>query len=86
MTPPGEEAAEPVRFASAVVLSKNEVFEICEALAEAEFAFLRAGRAAQSSRVALLFEMIEARLSSGECRHPATAHAEARARRPPLTA
>jgi hypothetical protein len=48
----------------AVVLSKREAFEACEACAEAERALLRGGRGAEAGRIAALFELIEARLVS----------------------
>jgi hypothetical protein len=56
---------EQVSFSSAVVLTKREAFEACEACAEAERALLRTGRAAEAGRLAALFELIEARLVSG---------------------
>ena len=56
---------ERVSFATAVVLTKREAFEACEACAEAERALLRTGRAAEAGRLAALFELIEARLVSG---------------------
>ncbi len=55
---------ERVNFSSAVVLTKREAFEACEACAEAERALLRIGRAAEAGRLAALFELIEARLVS----------------------
>lgn len=51
-------------FSTAVVLTKREAFEACEACAEAERALLRTGRAAEAGRLAALFELIEARLVS----------------------
>lgn len=51
-----------MRFAAAVVLSKREAFETCEACAEAERALLRAGRAPEAARLATVFELIEDRL------------------------
>jgi hypothetical protein len=53
----------PVRFASLLVLSKREAFELCEACAEAERALLRSGRAAEAARMAALFELAEGRLA-----------------------
>jgi hypothetical protein len=55
---------EQVTFSKAVVLSKREAFEACEACADAERALLRTGRAAEAGRLAALFELIEARLVS----------------------
>jgi hypothetical protein len=51
-----------VRFASAVVLTKREVFEACEVCADVERALLRAGRAVEAARAAALFELFESRL------------------------
>ena len=53
-----------VRFAEAVVLSKREAFETCEACAEAERALLRTGRVVEAARLASVFELIEGRLVS----------------------
>jgi len=53
-----------VSFAMAVVLTKREAFEACEACAEAERALLRTGRAEEAGRLAALFELIEGRLVS----------------------
>jgi len=55
---------EQVSFSTAVVLTKREAFEACEACAEAERALLRTGRAAEAGRLAALFELIEERLVS----------------------
>jgi len=56
--------ASPVeRLASAVVLSKLEVFEVCEAIADAERILLRSGNAPEAARLAALFELIESRLA-----------------------
>ncbi len=55
---------EQVSFSRAVVLTKREAFEACEACADAERALLRTGRAAEAGRLAALFELIEARLIS----------------------
>ncbi len=49
-------------FASAVVLTKREVFDALEACAEAERALLRSGRAAEAAEVASLFELLEDRV------------------------
>jgi len=50
------------RFASAVVLTKREAFEACEAIAESERRLLRSGHAAHAARLSALFELIESRL------------------------
>jgi hypothetical protein len=55
---------ERVTFATAIVLTKREAFEACEACAAAERALLRTGRAAEAGRLAALFELLEARLVS----------------------
>ena len=49
-------------FSSAVVLTKREAFELCEALAESERLLLRIGRAPEAARLATLFELVEGRL------------------------
>lgn len=59
-----EEGSVPVRFASVLVLSKREAFELCEACAEAERALLRSGRASEAARIAAVFELAEARLTT----------------------
>jgi hypothetical protein len=56
---------EEVSFSTAVVLTKREAFEACEACADAERALLRTGRAAEAGRLAALFELIESRLVAG---------------------
>lgn len=67
LTPAKEQAPDqdvPVRFASVLVFSKREAFELCEACAEAERALLRCGKASEAARMAALFELAEGRLSS----------------------
>jgi hypothetical protein len=51
------------RFASAVVLGKHEAFGLCETLAVAERALLRAGCGPEAARAALAFELIEGRMT-----------------------
>jgi len=51
-----------VRFATVLVLSKRDAFELCEACADAERALLRTGHAAEAARMAALFELVEGRL------------------------
>ncbi|HUA95080.1 MAG TPA: hypothetical protein VMB82_06085 [Acidimicrobiales bacterium] len=51
-----------LRFSAAVVLSKQEAFDACEACAEAERALVRSGREAEARRMAALFELLELRL------------------------
>jgi len=50
------------RFASAIVLTKREAFEACEAIADSERVLLRSGNASQAARLAALFELVESRL------------------------
>jgi hypothetical protein len=50
------------RFAQALVLSKREAFDLCEACADAERALLRAGRPVEAARMASTFELVEGRL------------------------
>ena len=49
-------------FAAAIVLSKREAFEACEAIADSERVLLRSGNASQAARLAALFELVEGRL------------------------
>lgn len=62
---PAPSRPSPARFASVLVLSKREAFELCEACAEAERALLRAGKASEAARMAALFELAEGRLALG---------------------
>ena len=64
MTEPEDLSRMRIGFASAVVLTKAEVFELCELLAEGERALVQTGRLSCSVRVASLFEMIESRAAS----------------------
>ena len=54
-----------VRFSPAVVLTKHEAFDACEACAEAERALLRAGREGEAGRIADLFALLEGRMMVG---------------------
>jgi hypothetical protein len=56
------DAQSPVRFAPALVLTKREAFEMCEACADAERALLRCGKPTEAARMAAVFEMLEAKL------------------------
>jgi hypothetical protein len=49
-------------FATAVVLTKREVFDALEVCAGAERALLRSGRPAEAAGVASLFELLEDRV------------------------
>lgn len=55
-------SASAASFVAAVVLTKREAFDVCEALAESERTLLRSGHAGPAARLAALFEMIESRL------------------------
>jgi hypothetical protein len=52
-----------VRFASAIVLTKNEVFDACDGLARARRLLVADGHADEADWAALLFEDLEGRLS-----------------------
>ncbi len=52
-----------VRFGEAVVLSKGEVFAACQALADADRVLGGAGRDAERSGLAELFELLERRIA-----------------------
>ncbi len=54
-----------LRFASAVVLSKSEAFEVCSSLWDAERALMGGGRPAEAAKMASWFQVIESRLASG---------------------
>lgn len=62
---PANRPGSKVRFASVLVLSKREAFELCEACAEAERALLRCGKATEAARIAAIFELAEGRLVTG---------------------
>jgi len=51
------------RFAPAIVLTKREAFEVCEAVADSERLLLRSGNVSQAARLAALFELVEGRLA-----------------------
>lgn len=57
-----EQSRTRAHFASVLVLSKADAFDVCEGCAEAERALLRSGRASEAARMAAIFEMIEGRL------------------------
>jgi hypothetical protein len=54
-----------VRFAGSVRLTKPEVFDACQALADADRFLLRAGRTEEAGALYHLFELLEERLSAG---------------------
>ena len=58
--PPWEER--PVRFEAQVVLTKEEAFGACQALADAGRVLVRSGEPAQSDLLCSLFALIEERL------------------------
>ena len=53
----------PARFAARVDFLKHEVFEICDALARAEFLLARLGEVGEAARLATVFEVAEGRLA-----------------------
>jgi hypothetical protein len=59
-----QQSLHAVRFAPSVVLSKRQIFEVCEVCADAERALLRTGRKAEAARAAALFELLESLLMS----------------------
>jgi hypothetical protein len=52
----------PARFAARVAFLKNEVFEICGALALAESLLARLGLPGEAAYLATVFEVVEGRL------------------------
>ena len=55
---------DPVHFVTRVVLSKEEVFGACQALADAGRVLVRVGGTAESDSLCSLFELLEERLVS----------------------
>ena len=55
----------PVHFGVRVVLSKQEAFEACQALADAGRVLVRSGGIAEADTLGTLFELLEERLVSG---------------------
>jgi hypothetical protein len=51
-----------IQFGTAVLLTKEEVFGACQALADASGMLLRAGRIAEATALGDLFELLERRL------------------------
>lgn len=54
---------EPARLRPWVRYDKEEVFEICGALALAEVLLARLGREVEASRMAVVFDLVEGRLA-----------------------
>lgn len=61
--PGGPELPQRLRIGSWVSFGKEEVFEICGALALAEVLLARLGRQAEASRMATVFDLVEAGLA-----------------------
>jgi len=59
----GRRRPAPARFRPRVRYEKDEVFEICSALALAEAALARLGRPVEASRMAAAFDLAEGRLA-----------------------
>ncbi|HEV3281237.1 MAG TPA: hypothetical protein VG032_06490 [Acidimicrobiales bacterium] len=54
----------PVRFAATIRLTKGEVFDACQALADADRFLLRAGQHETARALGDLFELLEQRLTA----------------------
>jgi hypothetical protein len=54
-----------VHFAPSVLFTKAEVFEACQALADADRVLLRAGGVTEAAALGELFELFEERLVAG---------------------
>ncbi len=61
--PGGPELPQRLRIGSWVPYPKEEVFEICGALALAEVLLTRLGRQSEASRMAAVFDLVEAGLT-----------------------
>lgn len=59
---PGPAHPTPARFVASIDFLKDEVFEICGALALCEALLIRAGLVAEARRVAAVFDVVESRL------------------------
>jgi hypothetical protein len=57
------EPPSPARFAARVDFLKNEVFEICDALARAEVLLARLGLVGEAAYLATVFDVAEGRLA-----------------------
>ncbi len=62
--PDPQTAPSPTRFCPVVPFDKDEVFEICAALALGEAVLGSLGRGAEAAHLAAVFEMAEGRLAS----------------------
>ncbi|HEX3947922.1 MAG TPA: hypothetical protein VHW47_09455 [Acidimicrobiales bacterium] len=60
---PGCPLAEPVHFRTTVDCPKEEIFEVCAALALAEVVLARLGRPVEAARMAAVFDLVEGRLA-----------------------
>ena len=60
-----EGQSRPVRFGRGVILSKQETFEACQALADAGRALVRSGGLEEADTLGTLFELLEERLVAG---------------------
>jgi hypothetical protein len=54
----------PVRFRRSVLLTKNEAFAACQALADADRCLVRAGQCGEADALCDLFELLEARMAA----------------------
>ncbi|HVC66485.1 MAG TPA: hypothetical protein VND44_02735 [Acidimicrobiales bacterium] len=54
-----------MRFGTEVVLTKEEVFGACQALADAGRVLVRSGGAAEADTLGSLFALLEERLATG---------------------
>lgn len=70
-----------LRFGSSVVLSKEEAFGACQALADAGSHLVRSGRGVEADALAGLFVLLEERLSAPRLDPPPPGWAAAAGRR-----
>ena len=58
----GRRPSAPVHFGVRVILSKEEAFGACQALADAGRVLVRSGRAVEADSLGSLFDLLEERL------------------------
>ena len=62
---PDDRTGVPVHFGVRVILSKDEAFGACQALADASRVLVRSGGVGEADSLGSLFELLEERLVAG---------------------